>query len=215
MSGRRILCILATVSLCAGYAAASTAQVHVETTQGFTSAPISNAAIDSRLVAGAAQYRRFAPIPRLALYDIVLPRDSAEAAGLGGNAVLVVTALVQDSSELPLKRVYVATPSGTLELASEGAVVSYVTDTLVRTTFGRFRMDAVFLLPLRARAAAGDLLADFSAHRQAFRLAQFASVPESLTRLGQLPAASPPPSATLWAFIRREYPDLAPALAPR
>src|SRR6266487_3907758 len=84
----------------------------------------------------------------------------------------------------------------------------------VRATIGEYRVDATYLHPSRHNDGARDVLIDFAAHRQGFRLAQLsgqvpkplAACPEADTR-SQLPADS-----VLWALVRREYPDLSRAL---
>jgi len=189
---------------------------HVERTLGWSHSPISNAALDGRLAQSAVEYRAYAPIPRLAMYDLAYPKDSAEAVTLGANAVLVVTAVVQDSTELPLTRVYLVSASGTQDLAPVALRASHVADGSVASTLGRYRLDAIYLLPLASRGTAGDLLADFAVHRRGFRLTTFTGqVPDAVLQLGRLPSVStPPPATAVWALVRREYPDLAAALAP-
>jgi len=152
----------------------------------------------------------------VAFYDIAYPKDSTEAVALNSNAVLVVTAVAQDSSEFPLRRVYFVTTTGMQELPPVSAVASHTLDTTVGRTFGRFRLDAVYLPPLNIRTTAGDLLADFAAHRLAFRLTHFdGETPEPIKRFGRLAAISGTPGpAALWTLLRREYPDLAGALTP-
>jgi len=180
---------------------------------------VSNAALDARLAAAALQYRSYAPVPRIAFFDLAYPKDSTEAAAMHGYAVLVVTAVVQDSTELPLPHVYVRSVNGDRELPLVARVASWlpVSDTIVRPTFGRFRLDASYLLPIAARASQGDLLVDFATHRQGFRLIHFAGdVPEPVRRLQftGTPSGQPAPS-TVWAMVQREYPDLAAALLPK
>ncbi len=196
--------------------AASQEVTHLERNLGWSNRPISNAALDDRLSQAAIQYRSYAPIPRIALYDVAFPKDSAEAADLGANAVLVITAVAQDSTELPLARLYLSTAAGTEALVPFALAESHTANTVIAATFGRYRLDAMYLLPLGLRASAGELLADFAAHRTAFRVATFTGeVPGPVQHLGRLPGHSTPPtSAALWAFVRREYPDLATALAP-
>jgi len=190
------------------------AQAHIETPLGWARGAVSNSAVDARFAQGAAQYQSQAPIPRVALYDIAYPKDSVEALAMNGNAVLVVTAVVQDSSELPLRRVYFVSAEGLQELFLVSAVASHTADSTVRRTFGPFRLDAVYLLPLSVRATAGDLLTDFTAHRSSFRLTHFdGAAPPPLVRLGrQTTGGRPPGSAAVWTLLRREYPDLAAAL---
>jgi len=189
---------------------------HIERALGWSRSPVSDAALDGRLAQAALQYRSYAPIPRFALYDLAYPKDSAEAAQLGSNAVLVVIAVVQDSAELPFTRLYMSTESGTEDLLPVASIASHVTDSVVANTLGRFRLDALYLLPLSLRATPGELLADFAIHRRGFRLTAFSGeVPGPVAQLGRLPGHSTfPPSSVLWAFVRREYPDLASVLAP-
>src|SRR6266516_2674306 len=197
-------------AVCIAFAALSSpawaqAALHLETDAGWSHGAVSNAALDARLAAAALQYRSYAPVPRIAFFDLAYPKDSTEAAAMHGYAVLVVTAVVQDSTELPLPLV--------------ARVASWLpaSDTIVRPTFGRFRLDASYLLPVAARASQGDLLVDFATHRQGFRLIHFAGdVPEPVRRLRftGTPSGQPAPS-TVWAVVQREYPDLAAALLPK
>lgn len=205
---------LATASSLAG----AQALMHVESSLPWAQNAVSNAAVDARLRGAAAQYRSHAPVPRIAFFDIAYPKDSAEAATTRGYALLVVTAVVQDSTELPLPRVYVRSPSRDKDVPLLARVASWVpaTDTNVRVTFGRFRLDALYLLRIDARTTAGDLLADFASHRQGFRLTHFAGdVPDPVRRLGAItPAVEAPLASSVWPIVRREYPDLATALGP-
>lgn len=198
--------------------AAAQAPAHVESSVTWAQGAVSNAALDARLRGAASQYRNYAPVPRIAFFDIAYPKDSAEAAATKGYALLVVTAVVQDSTELPLPRVYVLSTGRDWEVPLVARVASLVpaTDTNVRVTFGRFRLDALYLLPIAARTTAGDLLADFASHRQGFRLTHFiGDIPDPVRRLGVItPAAEPPLVSTVWPVVRREYPDLATALEP-
>ena len=209
------LCFLLVFSY--GWRAAAPQEVrHLERSLSWTHVPVSNHAVDRRLTQAAAALRPDGGAPREALYDIAYPKDSVEVATLGGNAVLLVTAVVHDSTELPLARVYVLTADGLEALASVASLASYVRDTLVSGTFGRFRLDALYLLPLRLRVPGNALQADFAGHRPDYLLTTFAGQPPA--NLGQIgtrsQSASPAPDA-LWAFVRREYPDLAAALPPR
>jgi len=192
---------------------------HLETALPWSNGAVTNAAMDARIHDGAARYRLYAPVPRYALYDMAYPKDSAEAAAMNGYAILVVTALVQDSTELPLAKVYVSDARGDLGLTLVNSTASRVSpaESDVRATFGQFRWDGIFLFPLSSRTEVADLLADFSAHRQGFRLTHFAGdVPDQLARLKISGAAgATPPDAVVWTMIRREYPDLAARLGPK
>src|SRR6266568_6784348 len=154
--------------MCIAFAALSSAAraqapLHLESDVGWSHGSVSNAALDARLAAAALQYRSYAPIPRIAFFDLAYPKDSAEAAAMNGYAILVVTALVQDSTELPLAKVYVSNARGDLGLTLVNSTASRVspTESDVRATFGQFRWDGIFLFPLSSRTEVADLLADF------------------------------------------------------
>jgi hypothetical protein len=190
------------------------AQQHVETTLGWSKTAVTNTALDARIRDAAKQYRTYAPIPRTAFFDIAYPKDSSEAQALSGYAVMVVTALVQDSTELPLTELYFRTASGDRPFDLYSSVASTVVDTVISATFGRFRLDALYLIPLASRLVTGELLADFATHRRGFRLGQFdGQVPEQLQHLGTVRTPQHlPPDAAVAIIVRREYPDLAPLL---
>src|SRR5438876_1467080 len=126
----------------------STAQVtHREHNLGWANGAVTNTALDGRLSQAAMQYRSYAPVPRIAFYDIAFPKDCAEFTSMSGHAVLVVTAVVQDSTELPPARIYLGSgPAGT-DLLRIASVQSRVASADVRATFGQFRVDALYLLP--------------------------------------------------------------------
>ncbi len=128
---------------------------------------------------------------------------------MSGYALLVLTALTQDSVELPLSRVYVSTPGGEVTLPELFAVRSIVGEaTPERATFGRFRVDAMYLYPVAADAL--GLFADFAAHRRAFRIGQVGrSLPETIRPLiRRTPAGSLPSHEAIAKMLAREYPDL-------
>ena len=162
-----------------------------------------------RLRDAAQDYRQNAPIPRIALYDLCFPANAAEFQQLGGNGVLLVTAVVQDSTELPAPRVYVRDASHhDRDLHRLGLACGRLPDreTRIAATFGAYRCDALYVLPVAVGSGAGELFVDFAAHREGFRLARFgARWPEWLE--GVTAASSEPVAdSTFNAFIRREYP---------
>src|SRR2546423_12629627 len=120
----------------AAIASASTAQVtHREHNLGWTNGAVTNTALDGRLSQAAMQYRSYAPVPRIAFYDIAFPKDCAEFTSMSGHAVLVVTAVVQDSTELPPARIYLGSGAAG-DLLRIGGVQSRVASADVRATIG-------------------------------------------------------------------------------
>jgi hypothetical protein len=179
--------------------------------------PVTNAALDGKVQQVAAQYRSYAPVPRVAFYDVAYPTDSGEYIAMHGYALLVVTAIDQDSSELPPARVYVTSASGEHSLPLVCLRPSIVADAGVRATFGSRRVDAVYLLPVPLRSQGGQLLLDFARNRDGFRLGLLDSpLPATVQPMTQLQTAPDLPSVTtVWAMFEREYPDLARSFRQR
>src|SRR2546430_13193684 len=111
---RRSVACAAFVSLTAS--ARAQAPVHVESDAGWSHGSVSNGALDARLASAARQYRNYAPVPRIAFFHLAYPKDSTEAAAMNGYAVLVVTAVRQDSTALPLLGVYARSITGVLDI---------------------------------------------------------------------------------------------------
>src|SRR2546423_4386555 len=198
----------------ASIAGVSPAQVtHQEHYLGWANGAVTNTALDRRLSQAAMQYRSYAPVPRIAFYDIAFPKDCTEFTSMSGHAVLVVTAVVQDSTELPPARIYLGSGAAGADLPRIGGVQSRVASADVRATFGQFRVDALYLLPSRPNVGARDVLMDFAAHRQGFRLAQLSGqVPKPLAACPEADTRSQLPSdSVLWALVRWEYSDVSRA----
>jgi hypothetical protein len=186
--------------------------VHVLSPNTWLRAPASSAALNARIDAAAAQYRSRAPIPRVAFWDVAYPADSAEFAALGGNALLLVIALDQDSSELPLARTWMRTGTGDTAITQITSAWSRAPrGGDVEATFGPFRYEALFAVPVALLRGPAELLTDFTSGRQGFRIAAFAagrpSMADNLPRAAA--TAVPVTSDVFKRFLRREYPGFA------
>lgn len=190
---------------------------HVEVHEAFQKGPVANAAIDERLEATAVQFASRGDIPRVALFDMAFPADSAEYERMHGYALVVITAVARDSAELPLGRAYVAGAARPETLTVVARILSRVSDAAIGGAFGTYREDVVLLMPMRARVPGAALLVDFAAHRSAFRITVFDDdLPPLLESFQQLSApAGVPPRAEVDTLLEREYPDLAAAVVGR
>lgn len=201
--------LLALVSF-AVVSASGQATVSVMSDSQWHGDPVDNAYMN-RLIADAAEkYKEYAPIPRISFYDIGYPRDKDEAAKMNGYAVLLVSALSQDPDELPLKRAYVHAGGKDFELKNLKAIKIRNTDTASQNvkTFGQYRVDALYLIPIHLRLQKGELLIDFNKNRDGMRLAKFdGTVPSDIKFL---PDTMPDEKASfqdaLEQFLKREYP---------
>ena len=184
---------------------------HVVTPGTWTNQPVTPAYMSEKLEKAAVQYAGDAPIPRIVLYDIGYPVDDKEYTALDGNAVILFTSVSQNRDELPLQRVYVTSEGKEIELKLLKVVLAELPDSNSPTakTFGRFRADALYLLPMSLRTMNVDLLVDFQKNRSGFKLATFGTpLPDNLNSMAQKkPAGTGPSESAIEAFIKREYPS--------
>ena len=111
---------------------------------------IDNAHMNARITDAADQYKQYAPIPRIAFYDIGFPKDKAEFESLNGYGILLVCALSQDGDELPIKRAYVVSEGKQVDLIKLKEIFVKNPDLKSQTvgTFGQYRVDSLYLFPV-------------------------------------------------------------------
>ena len=131
--------------------------------------------INKRIIDAAEQYKEYAPIPRIAFYDIAFPKDNSEFEQLNGNGLLLITAMSQDSTELPLKRTYVVSDGKTVELKPLKQVLSKEgnLEGQIVKTFGTYRMDSLYLFPVYLRFQPANVLIDFATNRNSMKNSRF------------------------------------------
>ena len=185
---------------------------HVVSEATWRNTPLTNAVLDDRIRQAAERYREYAPIPRVAFYDIAYPRDPEELEALGGHAVIAVTALSQDSTELPVARLYLERASGLHRLSAVGGAASRVGEATIASVFGDYRADALYLIPVNDGTKPAEIMMDFRRNREGFRLG---TGPGAIDELPIRRAELNRPSAeTVARFIQREFPSLS-ELLPR
>ena len=173
--------------------------------------PVTPAHMNQRIEEAAVKFAANAPIPRIVLYDIAFPEDEKEYAALDGNAVILLTAASQNRDELPLQKVYAVSEGKEIELPLLKVVLAELEQNDVASvkTFGRFRADALYLLPMSLRVKNVDLLVDFQVNKTAFKIAAFGTpLPDDVNHLVSIkPSGAGPSQAALETFIKREYPS--------
>jgi hypothetical protein len=193
----------------ASSAFAQATEQHVVEAKGWQSKAVTPTEINRRIEEAAAKYSEYAPIPRIAFYDIAYPKGASEYADLDGNAVLVITVLSQEPAELPLTRVFVSSGGNEIELKRITLVLSKEVGAEGKSlkTFGAYRADAIYLIPVYL-CLKNDLFADFAKNRTGFKIAEFPSdVPSEVRELPIKPPAGAGPSVqALVRLLRREYP---------
>ena len=186
---------------------------HFEKKFQWRNSPLTSEIVEEKLHTAATEYSDQAPIPRIALYDLALPADSAECDRLHGDAVILVTAVVQDSSEIPLARCYLESEGKTVPLQSFARLESRVPDgdAIVAHVFGRYRCNAFYLFPVRLHKENTKLLVDFKSHRTAFHLDELS---ETIPPPSSKAYTDNPPTEEVLQFIVREFPGVKTVLEP-
>ena len=145
-------------------------------------------------------------------FDLAWPHDAQEWNNLNGNAVLLIGALAQDASELPLARLYLVAADGTkVELRRIGSARRQVPpDSKSAAVFGPNLSEEFYLLPVSALESGTQLQCDFARNRLGFVIARGLTAPERFT--GMQAAGAPPPLSAVRALLGRQYPgfDIRP-----
>lgn len=154
-----------------------------------------------RILATGSRASRFANI------DIAWGRDAEEQRAMGGHVVVLISAVSQDASELPLKRVYFRSASGVeIDLQRLGGEARDVpADLATRAAFGAHLEDVFYLAPAAALVEPGDVLIDFAVNRTGFRVLGLPVEPPSFFVAS--PAAAPTREnlAAVRILFEREY----------
>jgi len=166
--------------------------------------------MNTQISDAAEKYKEYAPIPRIAFFDIGYPKNKVEYGELNGYGILLVSSMSQDASELPLKRVFFSSNGQDHELVflKEFKTMLASNDSQTAKTFGLHRVDSLYLFPVYFRFQKGELKIDFSKNRDGMKLAEFdGEVPQTLRNL---PTSKPLDAKViderLKIFLKREYP---------
>jgi hypothetical protein len=172
--------------------------------------PVDIERINRRLAESAEKYQSYAPIPRMALFDIGYPHNEEEYNQLDGHAILMITALTQNENELPLRRVYVAADGKETDLVSLKSFLSKNSNakSQVAVVFGVNRIDALYLLPVYFRLRQSEIFAEFSNYSKPLKIASFDG--QAAAAIKALPNKAPTgkgfSKTFLETFLKREYP---------
>jgi hypothetical protein len=174
--------------------------------------PATPGRMTDRLQDAAIRYQSAGPIPRVVFFDIGYPFNEQENKALDRHALILVTAVAQDQKELPLGRVYVLVDGREVELKRLRQTLTIETNSSsqISKTFGPYRADELFLLPMYLRLKTGDLMVEFAVKRERMKVGVFGT--PVLPEVGKLdfavPSGAGPAPDALKAFIKREFPGL-------
>jgi hypothetical protein len=166
--------------------------------------------LDTRAVA-YTKGRQDIRADRYAAFDMAWPRDADEYKRMGGNTVILLGAVSQDATELPLAKAYLERPDGSLVILKR---LGYARRTLDGTSkaaqiFGINVSEEFYLVPTNALGQGVMLKSDFAKNRLGF------VVSHSLMPLKALPAqssAAKPMVGAAQTMVVREYPGFGVTL---
>ena len=150
-----------------------------------------------------------AQVPRIAMADVAIPSSQAELDSVGGYAAVLVTVICQDAHELPIDRVELRTGGQVVKLTQLGTHKSLLDDARLARLFGRFRDDAIFLIPVAATQATSNVTVFVGQGAHPLSVLDFplpadgGGLPAGLAYVGD---NRPPNPEALRAMIEREFP---------
>ena len=183
--------------------------IHVAGNDHSSDTSLSQLEIQSRLLKSAKFYEDKGHVARAAHYDFASPASREEYIQMNGFGILWVTTHSHEKEELPLKNVRLSmggTSAIVLQEISEYA--SEEPDPLVSKVFGKYRSDAVYIVPLARESRGAKLLADYSLNRTDFNVG---SIDEEFDpKIGDPIALQKgikyPEKSVFETMLRREYP---------
>ena len=211
MTTIRTLCLVSALAfVLSPYPAVGEDVRHLVNKGSVSMAPYTESKLWNRIKDASVEYAVYAPIPRIALFDITFPANENEYQQMAGYGLLTISAISQMKSEFPFKRVYLKDYNGEkeLKLIRSSMVELSDVDTIVSATFGKFLSNTLYLFPMHRRADPAELVIDFAINREGFVLDNLPLPPAN-----DLPftpkADKAPPEEVLQELIDREIPMFA------
>ena len=165
--------------------------------------------IDKRIEERAAEIQKIAPkgAARYVVYDIAWPATAEEYRALGRHAILFLSAVSQNTDELPLKQVYTRQGGKSLPLKQLSSKRRDVPPgSLTHTMFGPYREDSFYLLSVGAVMQEWKLLADFAKNRNEFSISLSQLNPPRFIQTDRTRNAGKLDPAALKTILEREFP---------
>ena len=205
---RLLLVLLTSVVLLTSAVAQSNKQIVPPGT--WADEPAAPARMNVRLKEVAKDYKQYKDVgefARIGFFDMLQPLDEPEYVALAGHALLLVTAVARDQSDLPLKRTYLNVGGREIELQLLSSVLTKQSDPndRVAKVFGSYRADALYLVPLYRHFDRADVLVDFG-HKTGLRLGEITASTFAVKDGTSSALADQPNEEALKRVIARECP---------
>jgi hypothetical protein len=188
-----------------------TAAAQTLTKRPVSQEPVSPADVAERLEKSAVRTAKSAPqgAARGSSVDFCWASSPEEYRALAKHVLVLVSVVVQDKAELPLRRVYVNIDGRETELVRLSSQLSGVrTGSTTFSILGPYREDGFYLAPAGSMMADGYLQADFAVRRNGFNLYKLPGTPPDFIKADGNPMPAPdakPDMPALKAILQREY----------
>jgi hypothetical protein len=194
----------------AGFGLGLAAPAHAQFVLNWIDRPPPDDALTRRLEDKAAHMAKYdlADHPHTVAFEYVYPFAAREFEALGGNGVILVTAVTKDPEELPMKQV--ALRFGVKDVVLRPIAVRSSTvppDSALAKDVGVNREDAFFLLPGALPGKTATLVIAFAIPGRQFDAGRLSlTLPDGLKALVE--PAGPPDEAVLKTVLARQFPSL-------
>jgi len=174
-------------------------------TSGVSKDAMSTEIMTDRIKKSAELYAKYAPVPRFTEMDFSFGADLEEYKKLSGYGILYIPSLNQDSSEYPIKKVYIKFGNTITELQKIGEIPIETKDKTIAATFGKHRIDYYYLIPYQLTLTYGELMIDWSTNRKEFILTKFPNQNLLDFEVKDVDTNKPIDEQFLKTFLKREY----------
>jgi hypothetical protein len=160
-------------------------------------------------LATKSQQQEFPKGARALSYVLTWPADVGDLARLGGHGVMLITAVTQTKTELPLKRVYVRRAGIDVPFEKIFAWSNIAAqDNQFEATYGKHREDSSYLVPLLPLLSSGVILVDWASTRTEYKVVELPlEAPQSPdANWDKLLEPRRPPHTVVKEFIQRNFP---------
>lgn len=129
-----------------------------------------------RIREAALQYQQYAPVPRLAVFDLAFAAGLNEFKELNTFGILYIASMNQDKNEHPIKRVYFKTKNDEADLILLSSIAIPVTDSIIKNICGENRVDYYYFIPYFYTQLTGEIRIDWNINSKGFVVCQFPQV---------------------------------------
>ena len=135
--------------------------------------PTSADSIENRLLDITNSYKKYLPLPRVAIFNIGYPKDVEEYNSLNGYCVLEIVCLSQKENELPIAGLRVITDKGIQEIALLFSIGKIQIDNQqISDSLGKYQHRFYYLIKYSTLHEIGTIVFDWNMTRKNFTISK-------------------------------------------